>query len=497
MSQVEVESNLAEPAEAVPETESMGETLRTMLGRAQGLVGAFWVRFVGVWVLLYWQGFCLILFPAFHDLTDKYVHIWDAPTSWFAAHILRIGHPVIRLPSRGSDTEFDWTQDLFFVVLAVLVAGLWTVLRRNSPPGPRSQAWVTLVLRLVLGTQLALYGITKVIPAQFIPPTPSDLVVRFGWQSLHAMYWASIEAAPTGYQIFLGVVEVVTGILLVLPRLWVFGTALAVMATVQVVLVNVAFDVAVKMHSTHLMVMALILFLPHSRRIWNALAANRRVDPLPQRAFTPSRSADRVIAIVAVMIFALSTAVAGIQAAAILSIRGPHAATPPLMGAWRAEDRTSPIEYFVVDGYTTPARTSYVDPQHALVTVMLALSDGSQKVWDGMITPAEHRIALIKPPAPANAGSKDWPLQFHYEQPSASLLKISGAWEGAKEEQLAFDQIDLSKLPLSDRTIHWINQAQLYTPCRCDAVMGIRAQPRCPADRCPLPPIRGEQTPSR
>jgi hypothetical protein len=463
-------------------------------------VAAFGVRFVAAWVLLYWQGFCLKLFPAFHDLTDKYVHmVWDAPTSWFAAHILWISHPMIRIPSQGADTEFDWTQDLLFVVLAALVAGLWTALRRKSPPGPRSRAWVTLALRLVLGTQLALYGITKVIPAQFIPPAPSDLVVRFGWESLSNMYWESVAAAPPGYQVCLGVVELVTGIFLVLPKLWVLGTALAVMATVQVALVNVGFDVALKMHSTHLLVMALILFLPHARRIWNALAANRRVDPLPQRALTSSRSADRAIGAVAVIIFAFSTAVAGIQAVAILSIRGSHAATPPLMGAWRAVARTSPIEYFIVDGYTTPARTSYVDPQHALVTVVLELSDGSQKVWDGMITPAEHRIALHKPPAPANAGTADWPLQFHYEQPSASVLKISGAWEKSKEEELTFGQIDLSKLPLNDHSIHWINPASLYavSSCRCDTVMGIRAQPRCPADCCPLPPSREEQTPPR
>jgi hypothetical protein len=57
----------------------------------------------------------------FTNLTDKYVHtVRDAPTSWFVAHILRIGHPVMCIPSRGSDTEFDWTQDLLFVVLAVL-----------------------------------------------------------------------------------------------------------------------------------------------------------------------------------------------------------------------------------------------------------------------------------------------------------------------------------------------------------------------------------------
>src|SRR5205807_974440 len=154
-----------------------------------------------------------------------------------------------------------------------------------------------------------------------------------------------------------------------------------------------------------------------------------------------------------------------------------------------------PIEYLIVNGYTIPARTSYVDPQHALVSVVFELGDGSVQKWDGMITPAEHRIALIEPPAPANAGSTDWPLQFHYEQPSASLLKISGAWAGT-EQELAFDQIDLTKLPLSNRSPHWVNPAAPYqaNSCRCDGVTGIRALPRCAPDRCPLPPIDGEQT---
>jgi hypothetical protein len=483
----QVESDLTESAKTAPETRSRGETLRTTLGRTQGLVAAFWVRFIATWVLLYWQGFCLKLFPAFHDLTDKYVHmVWDTPTSWFAAHILRISHPMIRIPSRGSDTEFDWTQDLLFVVLAALIAALWTALRRNSPPGPRARAWVNLALRLVLGTQLALYGITKVIPAQFAPLLPGDFVARFGQSTILSMYWHSVGAASPWYQVSLGLAELVIGTLLVLPKLWILGAALSVLAALQLVLVNVYFDIPVKMHSTHLLAMALILFLPHFERIWNALAANRRVDPLPQRALTSSRSADRAIAVVAVIIFACSTALAGVQAFAIFSIQ--RGATPPLMGAWRAPARTSPIEYFIVNGYTTPARTSNIDPQHALVAVVLELSDGSRQGWDGMITPAEHRIALIEPPAPANAGSADWPLQFHYEQPNASVLKISGAWAGT-EEELAFNKIDLSKLPLSGTSPHWINPAPPYksSQCRCDGVTGIRAQPQCPADHCPLP----------
>src|SRR5688500_8651827 len=102
------------------------------------------------------------------------------------------------------------------------------------------------------------------------------------------------RSAPP-YQIASGCIEVLAGVLLLLPWTVTLGAMLALISLAQVLLLNLTFDIGVKLVTTHLIVMAVILLVPTARlfAVWVGFGGERSAtsaDPTSRRPFT-SRSA--------------------------------------------------------------------------------------------------------------------------------------------------------------------------------------------------------------
>jgi uncharacterized membrane protein YphA (DoxX/SURF4 family) len=74
---------------------------------------------------------------------------------------------------------------------------------------------------------------TKVIPTQFPSPSLDTLVTPAGDLTLSALLWTSIGAAPA-YEVFTGCIEVLGGILLLVPRTTTLGALISMAAMLQV-----------------------------------------------------------------------------------------------------------------------------------------------------------------------------------------------------------------------------------------------------------------------
>ena len=89
--------------------------------------------------------------------------------------------------------------------------------------------------------------------------------------TLSALLWTTIGSAPA-YQIATGCVEVLAGVLLLLPRTVPLGALLGLLSLLQVLLLNLTFDIGVKLVTMHLIVLAVILLAPVARSmagIWS------------------------------------------------------------------------------------------------------------------------------------------------------------------------------------------------------------------------------------
>ena len=105
--------------------------------------------------------------------------------------------------------------------------------------------------------------------------------------------WDSIGASP-GYEIFAGCAELLGGILLLFPRTTLFGELVCLADMVQVFMLNMTYDVPVKLLSFHFILMSLVLLAPHARRLVNFFFGNHQVQPFTEPAIGRTQKTARL-----------------------------------------------------------------------------------------------------------------------------------------------------------------------------------------------------------
>src|SRR3954468_4855691 len=105
------------------------------------------------------------------------------------------------------------------------------------------------------------------IGGQFLLPSPARYIGTYGDSNAMGLLWTLMGSSP-GYQSFAGAIELSAGLLLIVPRLATFGALLASAPVTNVLVMNMAYDVQVKIFSAHLLIAAVFLLVPDLSRLW-------------------------------------------------------------------------------------------------------------------------------------------------------------------------------------------------------------------------------------
>lgn len=241
------------------------------------LTQALAVRFVAVFLLLN-VPFFLWLLPYGATVGEAIVARLDGPITWFGESVLGFSE-VARRETGSGDTAYDWSRTVLWGVLALVVAGVWTAIARRRQERTLL-AWVYIFLRYGLALAMLQYGLVKVLPSQFPEPQGDALLIPLGDMSPMGLLWRYMGFSHA-FNIVTGGVEIVGGVLLLFRRTWLAGALVSAIAMVQVVAINFAFDVPVKIFSSQLLIAAIVLLVPFRHRLAVALFTDRA---LPQRA---------------------------------------------------------------------------------------------------------------------------------------------------------------------------------------------------------------------
>lgn len=157
---------------------------------------------------------------------------------------------------------------------------LWIVIDRylKWEYNTRLKAILQTILRYHLGFTLILYGIAKVFPLQFGIPDMDTLATDFGDFDPMSLLW-SFMSYSRFYTAVTGWVEVLAGLFLLFRKTTFLGVFLSFVAMVNVVVIDIGYDVTVKMFAIHLLLMATILLADHIKRIINFLLLNLAAEP--------------------------------------------------------------------------------------------------------------------------------------------------------------------------------------------------------------------------
>jgi hypothetical protein len=240
-------------------------------------------RFGFVYLVLFTFPFPFDGSIAFSDDTGMwYGRLWARLAPWIGAHVLHLSSPVPVSGVTGSgDRMADWVQIFTLIVLAGVATLVWSLLDRRRRNYAVLHEGLRILLRWDLLATMMVYGWSKVLVLQFPSLTArvygvSQLVTRFGDLSPMGLVWRFMGASPA-YTIFAGAGEVVGAALLFWRRTTSLGALILSGVLLNVVMLNFCYDVPVKIGSTHLLAMSIVLLLPDFGRLGSVLITHRPV----------------------------------------------------------------------------------------------------------------------------------------------------------------------------------------------------------------------------
>ena len=366
---------------------------------------------------------------------------------WVGNRMLGV-KPTVHATGSG-DTLFDWTHVFTTLLLAALGTVVWSLAARRTTSYPRLYKWFRLFLRVALGTTMFSYGFAKVFPLQMPTVFLSRLLEPFGDFSPMGVIWYSIGAAP-GYERFIGSAEVLGGLLLLLPGTTLLGALVTLGVTFGVFMINMTYDVPVKLFAFHLVLMSIFLIAPDARRLVDWFVLNRPVEPAPAPRYGPSARSHRgwIIAQLLFTVWALGFGIYGGMDG--WKTYGGGAPKSPLYGIWDVDSMS-------IDGELRPPLTT--DTLRYSHAVFQSLNGGisfqkmDQKFdrFTGTIDTVKRTITLRK------AADSTWKPVLAYERPSPTRLTFEGDL-GGKRVRMAMTQHDLNKFLLVSRGFNWVQE---------------------------------------
>jgi hypothetical protein len=185
------------------------------------------------------------------------------------------------VPMNGSgDTSYAFTQLWLYLSVAAIACVVWSVLDRRRTNYERPLYWLRLVVRYYIASAALSYGIIKLFALQMSFPTLSQLATPLGDLLPMRFSWLFLGYSVK-YQFFSGAMETLAGLLLLNKRTVTAGLFAATGAFLNVVMINLSYDVPVKLYSMHLLFASLFLLALDSPRLVNLLVLNR---PTPATA---------------------------------------------------------------------------------------------------------------------------------------------------------------------------------------------------------------------
>jgi hypothetical protein len=369
---------------------------------------------------------------------------WEAPSlgtvrplsslvMWVIRHVFHDTRTLAMVGGSG-DKMFDWVQALCLLLLAAILAGVWSVVDRRRANYARLHWWFRVFLRFALGATLIAYGADKAIPLQMPAPPLTRLLEPYGNFSPMGVLWYSIGASRP-YEIFTGCVELLCGILLFIPRSQLLGASLALAATTQVFALNMTYDVPVKLFSFHLVLMSLTLIVPDVRRICQAVF-DHQVKWL-------AAAAQVVFGAYLVGLVLYGSAVAW---------RGPFgggAPRPPLYGIWE-------IDRMTIDGVErAPLVTDYQRWRRVVIQVPNSIifwrMDDTAYGQTAKVDMDAKTITLSRPT------DAHWSSRFRFERADAEHLVLDGEFDG-RRIHMDTQLFDRQRFLLVNRGFHWIQE---------------------------------------
>ncbi|AXE16809.1 hypothetical protein DR864_03185 [Runella rosea] len=241
---------------------------RSVIFRFTAIYLGFYLSF------LQWMG----NLPVVSTFTELYNEIEKLLVEWGNRTIFHVKDVLIPMGGSG-DTSYGYAQLCFFALVSILGTLVWSLFDRRKNYD-KAYYWLMVILRYYIAMIAFTYGFIKVFGFQMSFPTLTQLATPLGDFLPMRFSWLFIGYS-TPYQFFSGAAEVLVGVLLLYRRTAVLGAFLAAGVFLNVAVLNLCYDIPVKLFSIHMFVFSNILLLADAKRLLNFFVLNKPAPSSP------------------------------------------------------------------------------------------------------------------------------------------------------------------------------------------------------------------------
>lgn len=222
-------------------------------------------RFVFVYLILQTALWWLNIVPLVTYITKYYFLLMNWAANLANTKIFHF-RPVL-VPLNGSgDTSYGWAQLCLQISIATIVCIIWSVLDRKRNNYMRLNYWLCLLARYYVAIVAFRYGIVKIFALQMTFPSLHELATPLGDFLPTRLSWMFIGYSKS-YQVFSGIMESFAAALLLFRRTTTLGVMIATTVFINVMMLNLCYDIPVKIFSMQLVFTCLFLLVNESERI--------------------------------------------------------------------------------------------------------------------------------------------------------------------------------------------------------------------------------------
>ena len=214
----------------------------------------------------------------FIPFSFNYLSFQSQLTSFLFEDIIDAIARLLNVSISNSEISSDSTTMYLLVIVLFVMALALTFLVPQFAFWKKNKIEIAAVIPTILVYYLSVvllkYGLDKIFKTQFYLPEPNTLYTPLGLLDKDILYWSTMGISNS-YNIFLGLVEVIPAIFLLFKKTRTFGLFVLTGILLHVVFVNFSFDISVKLYSSFLLFLCLLLLAPAGNALLQFFVYNR------------------------------------------------------------------------------------------------------------------------------------------------------------------------------------------------------------------------------
>lgn len=173
------------------------------------------------------------------------------------------------------DTFVNW---VIVALIALVGTVVWTIRDQKQTEYTALHYWLRVVLRYRLAIGVIAYGFIKLFPIQAPLPSISNLNTAYGDFTAWKLFSLSLGIVPS-YESFLGLIEILGGLLLLNRRTTTIGTLIIIPFLGNIFVSNLAYEGGEHIYSLLLTTFALFLFAFDAIRLFRLVSLEKPTVP--------------------------------------------------------------------------------------------------------------------------------------------------------------------------------------------------------------------------